>query len=362
MGPRIAYYLSNKDYHGDKSHYSSTQLKDAAKDIEIFHNNYILGLKKPMSGTALDIGTYFHTAILEPHKLDEDCAVWKGFRRGPEWTKFAEENKHKAIITSGSELDKAMNCVKGVQNSPVALKIIKAGYPEVSAFMTIHIYKGKIYYFPDVVDVGFNAKVLTINGWVPAYLNPKVPTFKMGLKVRADSIDLDGLTVLDLKSASGDVKNKFIIRGKISDLDYDLSAALYLDVFSAATGDNFQDFIWTFSSKDTAICQNYRATRRNIMVGRAKWAKAVLEIAKYTKKEWKFVDDMAELEPNEFEMVWTTDASIFPEHDNDEEDLSIELSEKRFPIPPETVEEEEEFPLPTNTGVTTPIIDYEDGL
>lgn len=332
----LVYYLSNKDYHAPlydgKKYYSSSQLKDMVKDPELFHKNYIRGEKEPMKGSALDIGTYFHTAILEPHKLDEDCAVWKGFRRGKDWEAFEAANANKAIITSGAELDKAMNCINGVKNSPIAMKKINAGYPEVSAFLQVHVYKGKIYHFTDR-EKGFNACVLTPSGWSSCYLNPKSTTFSLGLKVRADCLGEDGLYILDLKSTSGDVKNTFLIQGKISELGYTLSASLYLDVFSAVVGKQFKDFIWTFASKDTALCKNYAASVRNQMVGRAQWAKAVLDIAKYERRKWKFIDEMEYIEPKEYETTWINDPAIFPEHDVEEViEEEIETTHTTTPI------------------------------
>lgn len=310
------------------------------KDPEIFYNEEVLGNKKPMTGSALNIGTYFHTAILEPHKLDEDCAVWKGFRKGKEWEAFEKEHGHKAIITGGAELDAAMNCVNAVKASPIAMKYIKAGMAEVSAFLPVEVYRGRIYYYTQVVK-GYNAKVLTREGWASVNFNPKSATVKIGLKVRADCIGLDDGYILDLKSASGDVKNVFIIQGKISELDYDLSASLYLDVFGAANNSVFHTFIWTFASKDKGICKNHKASYNQILVGRAKWAKAVIDLAKNMKRNWKFVDEMSEIGPKEYEMEWITRGDVFPEEEVDDEILDdpaiaeAELSEEQLPLPTE---------------------------
>ena len=78
--------MSNADYHKQHApedhYYSSSQLKTILDDAETFKKKYITReLEDKSSNPVFDIGTYFHTAILEPHLLNEECAVFTGARR-----------------------------------------------------------------------------------------------------------------------------------------------------------------------------------------------------------------------------------------------------------------------------------------
>ena len=90
--------LPSDEYHGTPDTWSSSNLKTANEDMETFIKKYVTKEIPREHINAFDIGTYFHTSILEPHKLDEECAVWGNQRRGKEWEEFQEKNKHKAII------------------------------------------------------------------------------------------------------------------------------------------------------------------------------------------------------------------------------------------------------------------------
>lgn len=309
---QLVYDLSSNDYHSPefkgKKYYSSSQLKDILDDPEIFYKKYITGEIPRTHSPVFDIGTYFHTMVLEPEKINIECAVYKGVRSGAKWEAFKEKNAGKAIITDtgtkNSELIKAMNCVNAIHKSPIAMAYIRLGQPEVSAFIELHIFEGKVYFFSSNKSGKNNAFYLTLNGWEPCYLSPKSETFKLGIKVRADSIDMNGVSISDLKSASGDVKDSFTIKGKNSELIYDLSAALYLDIFSAVTGRKYTDFIWLYASKDMGTSSPYRASKKNIQIGRSKWAKAVIDIAKYVTNKWKIEEELRDLEAKEFENEW----------------------------------------------------------
>ena len=282
--------LSSSDYHGNKNTYSSSQLKDILEDPEYFHKKYILGQIERLSIPAFDVGTYFHTAILEPEKLNLECAVYKGIRRGSAWDKFQEDNKGKAIITE-SEFGQADALIKAVQNSPIAMNRLKRGRPEVSAFVELLVADGQIY-------SPLRGKSISRGGWIKSKV-PKRGT-KLMIKVRADL--LGDNFILDLKSTSGNTKSASYIKTKISNYSYDLSASLYLDMFSIALDRLMTDFIWTFASKDYYNCKNYMASNDNILVGRQKWIKAIVALAECIESDWQFEDSMAILEPSYFEL------------------------------------------------------------
>jgi PDDEXK-like domain of unknown function (DUF3799) len=289
----LIYGMSSTDYHSHPNTFSSSQLKDLIEDPEYFYRKYIKKDIERLELPAFDVGSYFHTAILEPEKLTLDCAVFEGIRRGEKWEKFKEDNKGKAIITS-NEKAQADGLIEAVRNSPVAMRRITKGQAEVSAFIDLLIVGNDIY-CPDP------AGLLGRFGFESVSKVPKKGT-KVTIKVRADLLAED--FILDLKSTTGNAKSEYDMRSKISNYHYDLSAALYLDMFSLATEKRIDDFIWTFASKDMFNCKNYLASPEMIMVGRAKYRKALLNLAEGLESEWQFEDSMGILKPNPYELEW----------------------------------------------------------
>jgi len=262
--------LSNSEYHGERSHYSSSQLKMAVSDIEAFHRLYVLGEKKNVSIPAFDIGQYYHTAILEPEKLGEECAIFTGkMRRGKDWDAFKVKHEGKAIITN-SEYAKAQTLIESTQNNEIVKWLMQSGEAELSCFSRLG---------------------------------------GLDIKVRADWIDLERGFLMDLKSTTGNTREKFKIQKKIAEYDYDLSAALYVDAFNAALGKEvIKDFYWPFATKDSeyANCTVYRATKANLAVGRAKYTKALQLIKKYEKAGWVFCDEIVDVDAAQWDKeLWT---------------------------------------------------------
>jgi len=269
--------LSNEEYHkqrGEGEHFfSSSQLKDILDDPELFHRKYILGEIENESKAAFDIGTYFHTAILEPEKLMEDCAIYEGAtRRGKSWDAFKEENAGKAILTL-KDLDKAKIIIDAAQASPITMDLLKTGEPEVSFFVMLE----------------------------------GVP-----VKVRFDWLCLGKKKsyAVDLKSTTGNAKDEDKIRHKIVDFKYDMSAALYVDAvneFIRLTGMKVApvtEFYWPFASKDYANCKVYLADSKLLAIGRAKYKKALRLYAKHAANDWQFCDEIANATPFHWEESW----------------------------------------------------------
>jgi len=289
---KLIYDLSSADYHTHGGSFSSSQLKDILDDPEFFYRKYITKEIEKESIPAFDIGTYFHTAILEPEKLDSECCVYDGKRIGKAWDEFKEKNKSKAIITA-NEHATAMTLVNAVKSSTIAMGRIGRGRPEVSAFLDVLVTGSDVF-------TSDSKWVLGKYGWDKAKEKPK-KAVELKLKVRADLLGHEKF-ILDLKSTSGNAKSEFLMKKKISDYNYDLSAALYLDIFTIASGELYDQFIWTFASKDFGNSKSYVASQTNIQVGRAKWKKAVLNLADCIKNDWKFEDSLGVLEPQHYEL------------------------------------------------------------
>lgn len=285
--------MSSEAYHGHAGTYSSSQLKTIREDPETFHRKYIEKSEEKESNSAFDIGTYFHTAVLEPHKLKSETAVFEGVRRGEKWESFKVQHAGKAIVNP-NELAQAEGLVKAVKNSPVAMGRIDQGKAEISAFVDVIVSHGDIF--------TMEGDILGKFGWEPAKGRKPVKKDQLiiPLKVRADLL-ADNF-ILDLKSTTGNARNEYAMRNSVSKYSYDLSAALYLDLFSVATQRVMHEFVWTFASKDYFNSQSYTASPENIQIGRVKWKKAVLLLAEYIECKWQFTDYMATLHPNMWEL------------------------------------------------------------
>lgn len=296
--------LSSEEYHSMPDSFSSSQLKTMLEDPEKFYKDYVTRENPKKEASSLNVGTYFHTAILEPELLLVENAVFTGAKRiGKEWDKFRVDNVGKNIITS-SELDNAEILINAVKNSKVAMAHIDGYEKELSAFIDVVVFGDEIF------TTLPNGELVSLgrSGWITVeeLQLEDIVEFgtKLRIKVRADAINRKTKIISDLKSTSGNCKNEYEMRSKIDSYSYDLSASLYLDIFSATTGDKFETFAWIFASKDFRNCKTWYASPKNVMIGRNKWKKAVLDLAYYINKDWVFEDTIGVLEPSFYQMEW----------------------------------------------------------
>lgn len=271
------------------------------KDEELFFKKYIEKSIPRVSMSAFDVGSYFHARILEPETVERDFVTYTGkVRRGKEFEDFKLAHEGKIILTA-NEIVTAEELVDAVNASPVALDLLAKCTPEVSAFLQVYVYDNEVYTCREdevfLLDITF--------GWLPEadVSREALEDFAVSiiLKVRADAIskvDEDGNGfIADLKSTSGQVKDDFEIAGKVAGFDYDLSASLYLDIFSFVTKANYDKFYWIWASKETKTSRTTVASDRYVKVGRAKWRRAVLKCGKYLENNWEFTDEVGVTEP-----------------------------------------------------------------
>lgn len=276
------------------------------EDPELFYKKYVTKEIERESMAAFDVGTYFHCAVLEPHLLEKETVVFQGaVRRGKDWEEFKALHTGKAII-SKTEKVVADKLIAAVHDSPISMKFLGNSDPEVSAFVELYVMGDEIFAFRD--DECF---YLSSTGWVNTsmdYDEEDIKDFgvKLTIKVRADALGRGDGVISDLKSTTGNAKKDHEMQTKVASYQYDLSAALYLDVFTHASGTEYHTFVWIFASKDVGNCKAYKASEKNIMVGRAKWKKAVVELAKYVQNGWTFEDSLGELEPPYYSLDWLT--------------------------------------------------------
>lgn len=283
----LVYDLPDEHYHRvlseDKAHYSSSQLKDAMKDIEFFHKKYISKeIVEEHSTTTLNnfaIGHAYHCLTLEPEKFETDFAIFEGaVKRGKAYEDFVKFAKDRKILTKKQEA-LARFIANAADTNTISVDLRSEGMAEVSCFVVLHGVR---------------------------------------VKVRADQINFEGLDVdgkwqppfiMDMKSTTGNPKDGEEIAKKIASLHYDLSAAFYLDAFNVYLGENglplIEEWKFCFDSKTSGTSKVWTATEDMIKVGRAKYMKGLNAIKKAKAEGWKFPDSDSPIDVKSWDkMEW----------------------------------------------------------
>ena len=218
---------TNSEYHGDKSYFSSSNLKLLLKNPEKFKHEIVDGSKpEEKQVNAFDEGNYAHTLILEPENVEAEYAFFTGFRKaGADWESFKAANSDK-IILSKPQKHRVEKWVEAYKALPAAVSLVKGGESEYSL-------AGQLYDIP--------------------------------IKVRADYINIESGYIADVKTTSynTDIDSfKYVI----DSLRYDLSAALYCKMFENYYGKKF-DFYFIVLGKRDNLCQVYRMSEATMRKG-----------------------------------------------------------------------------------------------
>ena len=234
--------LENSDYHAESEHLSSSKLKLLLTDLEKFHSENILKIKtEQKENTNFSEGSFVHSLILEPTKLDE-YAFFEGWtKRGPEWTAFKEANEGKTILSKPQKI-RCEKWVESYKKNPAAVELVSGIEAEISVFTEL-----------DGVRV----------------------------KARADGLNLEKGYILDVKttSYSPSLESFKLVCEQFS---YYLSAALYLKCFEIAYNKKFE-FYFIVISKSENECQVYKLSEESKQVGDREMFEA-LRIYKKCKK------------------------------------------------------------------------------
>lgn len=243
--------MSNEEYHGERDHISSSGLKLMLKDPKSYYEQYVLGIRQE-STQAMDFGTYIHALILEPDTVEEEFAIWEGAqRRGKDYEEFEKANKNKIILTR-SQVEQADVFLTAYEESSIVIG--KHGYEEAVP--------------------------------IPTFFEDGVPEESMfaeidGVKVKAR---FDYRREFDDFGSINDIKTTSYAVNGVEDAvkicgfyDYDLSAALYVDVAKEVTGKE-HDFYFLFCSKKDGKFSLFRASKEFLDVGRKKYKEAISRI------------------------------------------------------------------------------------
>ena len=120
-------YISNKEYHADRTHISSSGLKLLLADEWEFRRKHIFGHWEDEENAAFAFGTYLHTLILEPHLVQSTTAIYNGKARyGAQYKDFCAKNIGKTIITV-AEYELAFKMMQAYKRCPIAKSLISQG-------------------------------------------------------------------------------------------------------------------------------------------------------------------------------------------------------------------------------------------
>jgi hypothetical protein len=256
--------LNNNEYHAEKYHSSSSNLKDLITTkpgrwhkegelwgIEKFHKEKVLHEKgEPKVSNAFDEGSLAHCLILEPHLLDEEFAVYPGFRKaGKDYLDFKarEVSSQNRTIVSKSQYKKVESWVKGYEKNGTAVDLLKGCEFESSLFCTM-----------DGVKV----------------------------KVRADAINVEQGYIADVKTTSYDT-DVDSFANTVLDFKYQLSGALYCKAFEQYYGKPF-DFYFVVLGKKDRSCEVFKLGAKSMGDGLDMVRKALSTYKKCEKSGiWK---------------------------------------------------------------------------
>lgn len=239
MEPGIYDNLSNEEYHAEKTHLSSSNLKMLLKDPEQFYDQKILGNKPARKNSPnREEGSLTHTLILEPHMVEQEYAFWEGWRKqGKEYTAFKEANPGKVYI-SLPQKHKCDKYVQAYERNPLAVELISGGSAEQSLFGNI-------------------AGVPTKVRW--DYLNEQ-PDEARGY-------------IADIKTSAYPV-DPDSFKQTVDHWGYDISAAMYLEMVEQHYGKPF-DFYFIAIGKQDFECEVYRLSEETRQKGSMSLMKAI---------------------------------------------------------------------------------------
>ena len=243
-------HVDNNTYHGDRKYYSSSSLKLLLEDPILFHKKHIVRENefKSVGSTAMDLGSFVHSLILEPEKTDDEFVVWETPKRGAEWMQFSAQHKSKTII-SAAQNTLGRTLAKAAMKHKAAQQLLKGGEAEAT-FCT--------------------------------------QLFGTNIKVRADYLNVQSNYILDVKTTSKPLTKDYLM-SSIASLHYDLSAALYVDAFKKINNVESLDFYFIFvNTKDSLDVEVFKASNMLISNGRKKYKKALKILNKCLKSGiWK---------------------------------------------------------------------------
>lgn len=228
--------LTNAEYHSEKAHQSSSNLKLILQNPEQFYQEKVLGNKAPEGEKPhLILGSFVHSLVLEKDQVEREYAFFEGWRKaGADYKAFQELHPGKTIL-SKPQKQVGENLARAVSANSTALKLLTGGQAELS-------YSGSILDVP--------------------------------VKMRADYINIEQGYIADIKTTSHPTDTD-IFKATVGEFRYDLSAALYCQIAHDWHHKVF-DFYFIVISKADLGCQVYKASTATLSRGAADVLKALV--------------------------------------------------------------------------------------
>lgn len=228
--------LTNAQYHSERDHLSSSNLKDLLKDPAKFYQEKVLGNKPPEEEKPhLLLGSYVHSLVLEPDQVAQEYAFFEGWRKaGADYKQFLAENPGKVVL-SKPQADTGQRLANSVKANPHAIRLLSGGVPELS----------------------LASKILDVS-----------------VKARTDYINIEQGYIFDLKTTSHPTDHE-AFKQTVRDYRYDLSAALYCQIAHDTYGKVFEFYFGVISKADLG-CAVYKASSATLSTGAADVIKALV--------------------------------------------------------------------------------------
>lgn len=187
--------------------------------------------KKPT--LAMELGTLFHSLILEPEAFKSEYAIWRGSKNSNAWMIFKEENVGKTIV-SEKQLQTACLMKTNCQKNGIARRLeSEKGEVECSYFY-------------------------------------REPVHDVLLKARPDKYLPESNIVVDVKTSSTvEPRDRGGFQAKAYDLMYYVSAYLTLHLMEKVNGRKPEEYLYlAVSNKEPYRSIVYRATNEELELGK----------------------------------------------------------------------------------------------
>ena len=220
----------NQSYHADRTRESSSGLKMVLKDPAAYYKEYLLLERTEKPGDFFLEGTLTHSLVLEPHLVASEYAVFSGLRKaGKLWEEFKVDpaNTDKKLV-SAVQMLRCLKLAEAHKRSKLASALVNENG------LSEHSMLGEI-------------------GGV-------------GVKARADYINVAGGYILDVKTTSAATGLEFF-QETINQYSYQLSAALYAQIAEQTYGKPFEFYFEVLSKQDQG-CAIYRTSDATMQKGR----------------------------------------------------------------------------------------------
>lgn len=214
MTNKIIYDLPSSDYHNDKA-VSRSGLMALNVSPKQYHYQYLSGEYEAKESKSLKFGTAFHTALLEPEKMDSQFVVWSGKSRATkegkqEYADALELAGQREVITE-DDMATIRKMAASILSEPAGKQLLlKKGFVEPSCFWTD-------------------------------------PITGMPVKSRPDFVLDGGDIVVDLKTTSDATEYGF--QRSVVDYGYDVQAYMQMEGLFHATGKRPSLFVFIVIEK-----------------------------------------------------------------------------------------------------------------